>query len=87
MDKNALYCDSCNKGVLKECSGFSSTELRVMELKSKRMLKYLYKDCEEGLKLVPKLFKTIDMLRSDIEILKSQLEKAVQNKMDAKSSV
>lgn len=66
-----ILCDSCNRSVHKKCSGLNASEIRVMELKNKRTLKYHCEDCIKGLLMVPKLLKSIDELRTDIEKLKT----------------
>lgn len=46
-DKNCeLYCcDNCKNPLCQKCSGLTVTEIRVMELKNGRILKYLCKGC------------------------------------------
>lgn len=87
MDKNALVCDSCERAVHRECSGLSPTELRVMDLKGGRLLKFLCVECQEGLQLVPKLYKIIDKLQSEMESLTSRLDKMSQNNTEIKSCI
>lgn len=77
-EKNVFFCDSCERVLHRECSGLSPTEIRVMDLKGKRMLKFFCSECQEGLSRVPKMYKIIDKLQSDIESFKCQLDKVSQ---------
>ena len=78
-DEAMLYCDGCDRPVHRECSELSQTELRVMDLKGKRSLKFYCNDCSEGIKLVPKLYKKIDSLFAEVESLKSQIQNNICN--------
>lgn len=66
-----LGCDSCNRSIHKKCSGLSASEVKVMDLKGKRLLKFYCDDCLSGLLLVPKLIKQIDELKLELQALKT----------------
>lgn len=68
-----LNCDSCDRNIHKKCSGLSASEVKVMELKGKRILKFYCEDCLLGLRQVPKLIKAIDDLKIEVEHLKKEL--------------
>lgn len=70
-----LSCDGCERKMHTECSDLSASELKVMSLRGKRLLKFYCEDCLTGVRLVPKLIKKIDELRSEVEQLKLQVEK------------
>lgn len=71
-DSNSmLFCDSCNRNIHKKCSGLSASEIKVMELKGKRLLKFYCEDCMAGLLQVPKLLKLVDDLKSEVQTLKN----------------
>nr|CAI5858889.1 unnamed protein product [Callosobruchus analis] len=59
-DESAVSCDSCARMVHRDCSDLSDSELRVMDLKGKRVLKYYCEECQMGIKLVPKLIAKVD---------------------------
>nr|CAH7750934.1 unnamed protein product [Callosobruchus chinensis] len=67
----SLRCDSCESLVHHDCSGLSASELKVMTLRSRRILKYYCDDCQLGLKLLPKLVKKVEELTSEVEKLKA----------------
>lgn len=69
-----INCDSCSRALHKKCSGLSASELRVMDLKNKRTLKFHCEDCVNGLLMVPKLLKSMDDLRIDLEKLKTDVK-------------
>lgn len=69
---NLVSCDSCNRVLhKKDCSGLNSSEIRVMELKGPRQLKFFCKDCHEGFRQVPKLIALVGELQKEVEKLKS----------------
>lgn len=68
-----MNCDSCSRSLHKDCSGLNSTELRVVDLKGKRLLKYYCEDCTNGFRQVPVLIKSIEELRAEVETLKLKL--------------
>lgn len=72
-DDSFINCDSCSRALHKKCSGLNASELRVMDLKNKRTLKFHCDDCVNGLLMVPKLLKSIDELRMDVEKLKTDV--------------
>lgn len=65
-----LLCDSCQRSTHRECSGLSASELKVMDLKGRRFLKFYCEDCQNGIKLIPKLLIKIDKLEEEIKQLK-----------------
>lgn len=66
-----VSCDSCTRLFhRKPCSGLNASEIKVMELKGSRTLKFFCKDCQSGLKIVPELIKVVDELRQEIVLLK-----------------
>nr|CAI5841269.1 unnamed protein product [Callosobruchus analis] len=67
----ALHCDGCECLIHQEYSELSSAELKVMALRSRRLLKFYCSDCQLGLKLVPKLAKKVDELFAEIGRLKN----------------
>lgn len=67
-------CDSCQRSIHKRvCSGLNASEVKVVELKGKRLLKFYCENCTEGLLCIPKLLKAIDELRTEVATLKSDL--------------
>lgn len=74
-----INCDSCNRSLHKKCSGLNASEIRVMELKNKRTLKYHCEDCLKGLLLVPKLLKSIEELKAEVEKLKIDIKNCNTN--------
>lgn len=69
-----MACDGCNRLIHKKfaCSDLSASELRVIELKGKRVLKFFCQDCQSGLLSVPKLIKAISELKDEVDRLKSK---------------
>lgn len=66
-----VSCDSCARLFHKKpCSGLNASEIKVMELKGSRQLKFFCIDCQNGLKVVPQLIKAVDELRQEIDTLK-----------------
>lgn len=65
-----LFCDSCQRSTHRECTGLNASELKVMDLKGKRLLKFYCEDCQNGIKLIPKLLVKIDKLEGQINDLK-----------------
>jgi hypothetical protein len=72
-DDEVLNCDGCQRKLHKECSELTASELRVLDLKSKRTLKFFCDDCQEGTKLlykIPELIAKIDAMQHEIASLK-----------------
>nr|CAH7766646.1 unnamed protein product [Callosobruchus chinensis]CAH7767573.1 unnamed protein product [Callosobruchus chinensis] len=61
----------CECLIHQECSELSSAELKVMALRSRRLLKFYCTDCQLGLKLVPRLSRKVDELFAEVERLKA----------------
>lgn len=48
INKNPIFpCDSCNKKICKQCANLTSSEVRVLELKDSRILKFHCSSCEK----------------------------------------
>lgn len=76
---SVILCDSCQRSTHRDCSGLSASELKVMDLKGKRYLKFYCEDCQNGVKLIPKLLVKIDTLETEINKLKTMVETSGQN--------
>ncbi|KAJ8966556.1 hypothetical protein NQ314_003451 [Rhamnusium bicolor] len=77
--KNILLCGS-GQDRLKyhyACTDITASEIKCMELKTKRTLKFFCEVCQEGLRMLP-------IMQKKIENLKSKLEKLI-NKLDGLS--
>ena len=75
-DLNLLTeCDSCHRNIHKKvCSGLNASEIKVIDLKGKRLLRFYCEDCSEGLLMVPKLIKMVDELKAEVSSIKSNIE-------------
>lgn len=73
-DDNLVQCDGCKRNICLQCSNLTSSEMRVMGLKGKRTLLYLCPPCREALFQVPKLIKSYDGLRAELDDMKKQLQ-------------
>jgi PHD-finger len=67
-----IQCDGCNRYIHTECSELNASELKVMGLKGKRLLKFYCEDCTFGVRLVPELIKKVDDLQREIMQLAAQ---------------
>lgn len=67
-----LKCDGCNRPIHVSCSELSSAELKCFELRpsTKRRIKYICIECEQGLHQIPKILGLINELRNEIRELK-----------------
>lgn len=71
-NSDAVFCDSCNRSFHKKpCSALNASEIKVMELKGSRQLRFFCKDCQKGFLQVPALMKAVDDLRQEVEALKN----------------
>nr|CAI5835954.1 unnamed protein product [Callosobruchus analis] len=75
----SFHCDSCDGLVHHDCSGLSTSELKVMTLRSRRILKYYCDECQLGLKLIPKLSKKLEQLTAEVEKLKASIATPPEN--------
>lgn len=72
--RNAVACDSCDRKMHRNCSGLTASEMKVMDLRNNRQLKFFCQDCLEGLAAVPKLLKQMSVLQTEFKELKAKLE-------------
>lgn len=70
---NFCECDGCNNVFHYNCSGLTASEIKCMELKNKRTLKFFCNICQEGLKLLPLMKKKIDSLEEMVKELTNRL--------------
>ncbi|KAG5878933.1 hypothetical protein JTB14_005986 [Gonioctena quinquepunctata] len=68
-----MACDSCSRDIHKKCSDLNASEIRVIDLKGPRKLKFFCDDCHNGLPQVPKILKDIDDSKTSIDHLKSEM--------------
>ncbi|CAG5012760.1 unnamed protein product [Parnassius apollo] len=71
--EDAVQCDGCKRHLCFTCSGLTSSEIKVMGLKTKRTMLFLCKPCREGLFQVPILIKAVDALRDEVQQLRLEL--------------
>lgn len=71
--EEAIQCDGCKRHMCITCSGLTSSEIKVMGLKTKRTMLFLCPPCREGLFQVPTLIKTVAALREDVQKLQQNL--------------
>lgn len=72
-DDNVVQCDGCKRNVCIPCSDLTVSEARVMNLKSKRTLLFLCPPCRGALFQVPKLIKSYDAVREELDAIKEKL--------------
>lgn len=66
-----ISCDGCSRSVHKTgCSDLTASEIKVMDLKGKRSLRFFCEDCSKGLLQVPKLIKAVEEIRAELASLK-----------------
>lgn len=70
-----VSCDGCRQKFHYGCTDLTPSEIRVIELKTKRSLKYFCEACQEGLRLIPILKKRIDVLEQRLELLEADIKK------------
>lgn len=73
-DSPSLICDGCGNVVHRSCSSLTSSELKVMDLKGSRILKFYCEECADGIKMLPKLCKIISQLQDEISMLRNQIQ-------------
>lgn len=72
-DNEKISCDGCDRQIHVACAGLNTHELKVMTLRGgKRTLKYYCDECQQGVRLVPKLLNKIDALEERINMLSNQ---------------
>ncbi|KOB68204.1 Uncharacterized protein OBRU01_12046 [Operophtera brumata] len=84
-DENIVQCDGCKRNLCLLCSNLTSSEARVMGLKGKRTLLYLCPQCREALFQVPKLIKSYDSLREQLDEVKKQISEAFSTRPTSSS--
>ena len=67
-------CDICDRPFHFCCENITTAEQRCLQLKSSRRLKFFRTDCENGLKVLPKVLRSITSLRSRISKLEDQIQ-------------
>lgn len=82
--QKAVTCDSCKKGYCKACSGLTASEIKVMELKERRVLKFYCKTCdsiamlqrtiEDKVNIILGKDEIIDLLRQKIVLLEKNID-------------
>lgn len=75
-DENTIQCDGCKRNICLQCSNLTTSEARVMGLKGKRTLLYLCPACREALFQVPKLIKSYEGLREELDDVKKMLSQS-----------
>lgn len=55
-----VECDGCKQRFHYDCTELTASELKVLDLKTKRTLKFFCDLCQEGLRLIPVLKKRLD---------------------------
>lgn len=72
--EKSIKCDGCGRLLHITCSELSTNELKCYELRpsSKRRLKYICIDCEQGVHQIPKLISMIAGLTEDVRKLKEE---------------
>lgn len=65
-----IACDGCDRHIHIGCAGLNAQELKVMTLRDgKRTLRYYCEECQEGVRLVPKLLSKINILEEKVNQL------------------
>ena len=74
-DKSYIKCDGCSRPIHVHCSELSASELKCFELRSnsKRRIKYICIECEQGVHQIPKLVSMINDLKDELLALKNRL--------------
>lgn len=69
-----IKCDGCNRSIHIICSELSDTEIKCFTLRpsSRRRIKYICIECEQGVHQIPKLITLINDLKDEIRKLKEQ---------------
>ena len=75
-----IKCDGCSRPIHVNCSELSPAELKCFDLRSnsKRKIKYICIECEQGVHQIPKLISMINDLKSELRELKSQITAPTQ---------
>ena len=73
-----VQCDGCKLRFHYDCTELASSEIRPIELKTERSLKYFREVCQEGLRLTPILQRRIETLETSL----ASLEKLMNSKFD-----
>lgn len=63
-DDQFCECDGCRRGIHYACADLTASEIKCVQLKNKRTLKFFCEACLEGIRLIPVLQKQIDTLQS-----------------------
>ncbi|KAG5895796.1 hypothetical protein JTB14_029212 [Gonioctena quinquepunctata] len=72
--KDSMCCDGCHRNLHKSCSDLSASEIKVIDLKGKRLLKFFCNCCQSGLLRIPFLLKVVEDLTSQLGSLKTKVE-------------
>ncbi|KAJ3656293.1 hypothetical protein Zmor_015380 [Zophobas morio] len=70
--KTYIRCDGCNRPIHTSCSDLTTNELKCLDLRpnSRRRIKYICVECEQGISQLPKLLSLIADLKDEISKLK-----------------
>lgn len=61
-----ITCDGCRMLLCEGCSGLSSSELRCIPLKKRKLL-FLCDECQQGFKLLPTVLQRMDKMEKDLQ--------------------
>lgn len=75
-DEDFYNCDSCLKKLHKKCSNVTSSEARCIPLQ-KRVLLLICEDCKQLIARLPYMLKIMEVMKKDIESLKSSVQCSV----------
>lgn len=81
QDDPVIVCDGCGGSVHRPCSSLNASELKVIDLRGKRVLKFYCDDCQSGVKMIPKLIKKLNELEIMITDMKSRGDSATSEEV------
>ncbi|KAJ3660024.1 hypothetical protein Zmor_011680 [Zophobas morio] len=72
IPKSYVKCDGCSRPIHATCSELTAADLKCLELRSntKRRIKYICIECEQGLHQIPKIMSLLTELKNEITQLK-----------------
>ncbi|KAI4458921.1 zinc finger fyve/phd-type [Holotrichia oblita] len=72
--EQVIRCDGCNRTIHILCSELTDAEIKCLALRpsSRRRIKYLCVDCEQGVHQIPKLITLINDLKEEIRHMKEK---------------